>query len=246
MQYIITINQQAGHQLGLSLKESALLDLFSKLSTWADAKCFQDGVFYYIAYSAIVKQLPMVFQKENTVYKHLVSLRQKGLILQRKTGSTQKNYICLTQKAKNLFRVGKKSEPMRGSEKNPSGVGKKSEPLKGSLVPKNQTNSLRGSEKNPTNNNTNTNDTILIDNPAFEYLKQNHRIELDAWLMNNKSSIPNFKKFIEFFEIQVYAENIKYECHTLIGRLRKLKFNWRDRDTLSQNDEPIKKAVVIR
>jgi len=246
MQYIITINQQAGHQLGLSLKESALLDLFSKLSTWADAKCFQDGVYYYIAYSAIVKQLPMVFQKENTVYKHLVSLRQKGLILQRKMGSTQKNFICLTQKAKDLFRVGKKSEPVRGWEKNPSWVGKKSEPVEGSLVPKNQINSFGGSEKNPTNTNTIINDNIYIDAPAYQYLKKNHAAELETWLMQNKSSIPNFKKFIEYFEIKVYEENISYQCHTLMGRLRKLKFNWSPRDTFTQNDQTVKKAVVIR
>jgi len=226
MKYNININQKPCVDNGISLKASILLDLFSELSSWASAQVFSDGVYYYLAYSKILIELPLVFSKKDTVYRFVKELKEKGLIEQCKKGTTQQNFIRLSKKGKAMLRVGKKSEPFIGSEKNPSRVGKKSEPLKTALDPIKPKDSVQGSEKNPTYNNNNTKDNIYIDFSAISFIIENAKDRFQVWEMQNKKTIPNFIDFLKFFEIKVEEEEIEFNVNKLLGRLKRLAFNW--------------------
>ena len=57
MKYNIVINQKVCVDQKISFKAAALLDLFSELSSWANAEVFSDGVYYQLAYSKILSDL---------------------------------------------------------------------------------------------------------------------------------------------------------------------------------------------
>lgn len=226
MEYSIVVNQQMCVKYKLSYQHGVLMEFFSKLSTWAVAKNFEDGVFYNISYGKIIEELPIVFSKKDTVSRWVKQLKDKGYVESKKLGKNQKNFIRLTAKGKQVLRVGKKSEPCQGSEKNPLRVGKKSEPQKNveSLDIKESVN--QGSEKNPTYHNQYTSNQIYIDKSAYEFLQKTATQELEIWEMQNKKYISNYDKFLEYFEIKVQEEEIEFTVNKLLGRLKRLKFNW--------------------
>jgi hypothetical protein len=246
MKYNIVINQKLCVDQGISLKAGALLDLFSELSTWANAEVFADGVYYQLAYNKILTDLPLVFKTKDTMYRFVKELKEKGLIEQRKKGKNLQNFIRLSAQGKSVLRVGKKSEAVQGSEKNPTTLGKISEALKGrqglAVVKKlNQ-----GSEKNPTYYNTTINNNIYIDFLAYQFLQKNAKEAIDIWEMQNKKTIPDYKSFLEYFEIKVEEEELEFTVNKLLGRLKRLKYNWKGENKNSSfNDQPIKKAKRI-
>lgn len=255
MLFVVTINQMTAKKHGLSVKEMALLELFSKLSSWADDACFDDGVYYYIAYSVILAELPIFFTTQNTVYKHLVCLKEKKLIEQRKKGATLRNYIRLTPRAKAILGFGKKSEAPQGSEKNPRRVGKKSEAQKSTLNNDNQQIIKRGSEKNPTYHNQDTKDNIYRGispnkSSAYSFLKEVNPQGVETWEINNKSEIESFvsyDKFIEFFNFKVEEEQLDYNQRVLFARLGRLKFCWKNNSNKDQGSdlESYRQAKII-
>ena len=255
MLYVVTINQVTARKHDLSVKEMALLDLFSKLSSWAEDACFDDGVYYYIAYSVILKQLPIFFTTQNTVYRHLFCLKQKQFIQQRKKGITLKNYIRLTPKAKAILGFGKNAEASQGSQKKSTRFAKNAEAQKSSLNNDNQLIIKRGSQKKSTYYNKDINDNIYIEpssnkSSGYSFLKEVNPGGMETWEMNNKSEIEsftNYNDFIEFFNIKVEEEQIVYDQKVLFARLKRLKFYWvRNRvNGRASDQESYQKAKII-
>lgn len=255
MLFVVTINQAIARKHDLSVKEMALLDLFSKLSSWAEEACFDDGVYYYIAYSVILAELPIFFTTQNTVYRHLVCLKQKEFIQQRKKGATLRNYIRLTPKAKAILGFGKNAEPSQGSEKKSTRFGKNAEAQKSTLNNDNQQLIKRGSQKKSTYHNQDTNNNIYIEpfskkSSAYSFLKEVNPEGMETWEMNNKAEIElvdDYNKFIEYFNIKVEEDQIVYNQRALFGRLRRLKFNWKKRPNngYASNQESYQKAKII-
>jgi hypothetical protein len=87
---------------------------------------------------------------------------------------------------------------------------------------------------------------IYTDFLAYQYLKKNHTSILDDWEKQNKKSIPNYNEFLEYFEIKVEEEEIKFTAIKLLGRLKRLKYNWKGvNKTNSFNDQPTIKRKRI-
>jgi hypothetical protein len=113
------------------------------------------------------------------------------------------------------------------------------------LVKNNGVPLLKNSNNN-INNNNNNNNKIYTDFSAYQYLKKNHNAILDDWEKQNKKSIPNYNEFLEYFEIKVEEEEIKFTATKLLGRLKRLKYNWKGvNKTNSFNDQPIIKRKRI-
>ena len=107
-----------------------------------------DGeVFYWAARQVICDELPLLNLKPDTVYRHLKSLVDLGLILHVKSG--KKDCVKLTKKA-SFYYVGNKSEKadFTMSEINPKNDGKLGN--KSEKTPKLGNKSEKNSDLNPT------------------------------------------------------------------------------------------------
>lgn len=248
MKYTIVINQKLCVEQGISFKAAALLDLFSELSSWATTETFADGVYYQLAYNKILSDLPLVFQKRDTLYRFIKELKEKGLIEQCKKGKNLQNFIRLSGKGKRVLRFGNKSETQQGSDLNPTSFGNKSEAR---ILQENHTaieKVNQGSDLNPTYNNNTIINNIYIDFLAYQFLQNNAKEAIDIWEMQHKKNIPDYRKFLEYFEVVVESDEIEFTSKKLIARLNKLKFNWKGEFNNNNNTvdlSPIKKTVRI-
>jgi hypothetical protein len=246
MKYNIVVNQKVCVDQGITFKAGALLDLFSELSSWATAETFEDGVYYFLAYNKIMAELPLVFTSKRTVSRFVAELKEKKFVEQRKKGKNLDNYIRLSGAGKSLLRFAKNGESSQGSPKMATTLAKNGEPLKGVQYPTVVKKVNQGSPKMATNNNNNTINNIYIDFLAYQFLQKNAKMEIDVWEMQNKKSIDNYKNFLEYFEIKVEEEDLEFTIKKLMGRLKRLKFNWKgDKQTNSFNDQPVKKLKRI-
>lgn len=64
----------------LKLEHGALFDLLSQITMWADTHIVENRVFYFIGRGKIIEQLPLIYKKDDVVYRHLKILRDKKLI----------------------------------------------------------------------------------------------------------------------------------------------------------------------
>lgn len=138
MKYTLLINQKQALELGITnLSQASILGLIADAHTWATPEIIGKEVYYWTARQAIASELPILDMKPDTIYRHLKSLVDLGLIDYEKVG--KKDCVRLTKKGKSYY-VGNESELSGNSEMNPKKLGNKSE---------------KNSEINPTYQNTN-------------------------------------------------------------------------------------------
>lgn len=211
MRFNIVINQVKCVEIGIGLKEAALIALFNELPSWADENFINNKAYYFLSRHKVIDELPMFFNKPDTVYRYFVKLSDLGLIEYFKHEG--KDYFRLTTKGKSYNQsLGKKSELRNNSEKNPSEFGKKSEFL-----------SISNSEKNPTYNNTSNNTTK--DDGAIFYLKNNHQIAFENFELTHKRQIIHYDKFLLDFDDTVILEGLEFN-ELLFARLGKYARNY--------------------
>ena len=158
MKYTLTINQKQALELSLTnVNQAIILQLIADAHSWAEHVIIGKDVYYWTARQKIAKELPLLNLKDDTVYRHLKSLRKINLIDYVKVG--KKDCCRLTKKGKTYY-VGNKSELELNSEINPIKLGNKSESV---------------SEINPTYNNTNlisiTSDTLSLQEREINFKK---------------------------------------------------------------------------
>ncbi len=120
MKYILHINQEQAIKLGMTNTNQAIIfDLLTSASTWAEPIIYENKVYYWVARQVVVKELPLLDLKEDTVYRHFKFLDEIDLI----------NYIKVSKKdCINITKKGKKYAFSTMSETNPNYyVGNKSE-----------------------------------------------------------------------------------------------------------------------
>lgn len=155
MQFTLLINQVKALEWGLNAQQSMLYAFLYELSSWADAIEVGGITYYRISKSKIIRELPLLTDKPDTVYRLLKQLRMAGLVeIDQANGGM---VLAITDKGRMwnksgealgdpgtvdmpAFSVDKARNKIRGSEKSPSKSGKKSG---------------AGSEKNPTYHITN-------------------------------------------------------------------------------------------
>lgn len=132
MKFTLTINQKACIDLGLkNINQAHIFSLLMTASTWAKGLLMPDNeISYWVARQTVCDELPLLNLKPDTVYRHMKSLAELGLIDYQKDG--KKDMIRVTEKGKSYLSsryVGNKSEKGEStmSEINPSKLGNKSE-----------------------------------------------------------------------------------------------------------------------
>ena len=157
MRFSTYLNNAKCMEWKINATQGILFALLYEAPAWAKEEIIENKTYYFVSRNLILEELPMFFEKSDTVYRNLKVLQEKGLIEYIKQG--KKDLIRITTKGKtwNEFKdnnLEKSPSSEQNSEKNPNNLGKKSE-----KEPKN-------SEKNPTNNNTiyNYNNTNILNN----------------------------------------------------------------------------------
>ena len=143
MRFITTLNNQKCMEWKLNATQGILVSLLYEANAWAKEVIIEDEVYYFVSRNLVISELPMFFDKPDTVYREFKKLSEKGIIKYKKHGKM--DLVRLTEKGKewNFLKSENNSEKNpsfeENSEKNPSKFGKKSE---------------NNSEKNPTNKDT--------------------------------------------------------------------------------------------
>ena len=157
MRFTTYLNNAKCMEWKINAQQGILFALLYEAPAWAKEEIIENKTYYFVSRNLILEELPMFFEKSDTVYRNLKVLQEKGLIEYIKQG--KKDLIRITTKGKtwNEFKDNnseKSPSSEQNSEKNPNNLGKKSD-----KEPKN-------SEKNPTNNNTiyNYNNTNILNN----------------------------------------------------------------------------------
>ena len=162
MRYTTNLNNLKCLEWEINAQQGILFSLLYDANNWAKEIVIEENVFYFVSRNLIIKELPMFFEKADTVYRHLKTLALKGLIEHSK--KDKMDLIRITEKGKewnfaehknsseknpNLDSNSEKNPNLdSNSEKNPKKLGKKSE---------------NSSEKNPTYK-----DTILHNNTILK------------------------------------------------------------------------------
>lgn len=176
MKYSSYIDNETALNWGLNVQQAVLFDWIYSLPSWADLMTSGSGKrFYYASKNLACKELPLLTDKPDTVYRYYKQLESKGLIEIQKFGS--KDFIHLTKKCASW---GRRQESEQ-SEINPSEVGNKSD---------------MKSEINPTNNNTILNQsTIDNESPSlFPEEKKSKKKPATTTLFKN-STVNDFEIF---------------------------------------------------
>ena len=147
MRFSTYLNNAKCMEWQINATQGILFSLLYEAPAWAKEEIIENKTYYFVSRNLILDELPMFFEKSDTVYRNLKALQEKGLIEYIKQGKMDLIRITAKGKTWNEFKEN-------NSEKNPNNLGKKSE-----KEPKN-------SEKNPTNNNTiyNYNNTNILNN----------------------------------------------------------------------------------
>jgi len=134
MRFITTINNQKCLEWEISGTQGALMALLYEANAWAKEIIVDNKVYYFVSKNLILRELPLYYEKVDTVYRHLKVLAQKGIIEYIK--QDKKDLIRLTEKGKTWNVIKTKKEELNSeinpskienSDSNPTKLGNKSE-----------------------------------------------------------------------------------------------------------------------
>lgn len=199
MRFSTTLNNQKCMEWELNATQGVLIALLYEANAWANEEIIDDKTYYFVSRNLILKELPMFFEKADTVYRNLKVLAEKGIIEYIKHKGM--DLIRLTEKGKSWNFIESNSEKSpnfdNNSEKNPSEFGKKSE---------------NNSEKNPTYKDTNIQKDISKNNKE-KNKKEKSKNEIQEFI-NNLSEDNEYKELL--FKYIEYRKNIKKPIKTIL------------------------------
>ena len=112
MRFSITLNNQKCMEWELNATQGVLIALLYEANAWANEEIIDGKIYYFVSRNLILKELPMFFEKADTVYRNLKVLAEKGII----------EYI--KHKGMDLIRLTEKGKSWNfienNSEKNPT------------------------------------------------------------------------------------------------------------------------------
>ena len=199
MQYITSINNQKCLEWGINATQGALFSLLYEANSWATEIIKNEKTYYFVSRNLIIQELPLFFDKADTVYRNLKALEKVGLIEYIK--SEKKDLIRITEKGKTWNylkseKEAKNSEINPNSEIFPKKLGNKSEK------------EAKNSEINPTNQDIN------IYQDTSNQLKEKNkkeRNEIDDYI-NAAQKSEEYKNLL--FEFVKYRKRIKLSLKT--------------------------------
>ena len=80
MRYTTRINNVRALEWGINMTQAALFDLINECASWASTVTINGVTFYWVSRQLVIEELPLVFRKEDAVYRTLKVLEEKGLV----------------------------------------------------------------------------------------------------------------------------------------------------------------------
>jgi len=80
MRYTTRINNVRALEWGINMTQAALFDLINECASWASTVSINGVTFYWVSRQLVIEELPLVFRKEDAVYRTLKVLEEKGLV----------------------------------------------------------------------------------------------------------------------------------------------------------------------
>ena len=113
MRFSTYLNNAKCMEWKINAQQGILFALLYEAPAWAKEEIIENKAYYFVSRNLILEELPMFFEKSDTVYRNLKVLQEKGLIEYIKQG--KKDLIRITTKGKtwNEFKDN-------NSEKNPT------------------------------------------------------------------------------------------------------------------------------
>lgn len=112
MRFSTTLNNQKCMEWKINATQGILVALLYEANAWANEEIIDNKTYYFVSRNLILKELPMFFEKADTVYRNLKVLAEKGII----------EYI--KHKGMDLIRLTEKGKSWNfienNSEKNPT------------------------------------------------------------------------------------------------------------------------------
>ncbi len=151
MKFFSTINNVKAMEWGLQINQAYLFSWIYELPSWASSVIIGNDVYYYASKNKAVKELPLLTDKVDTMYRYYKQLEGLGLITLKKIDGH--DYISITQKGKQWYYNDKSN----GNSDLNDELGFKSE---------------SNSDSNPTYNN-------IIDNKEYIYTQAINTLQVD-------------------------------------------------------------------
>ena len=124
MRYTTRINNVRALEWGINMTQAALFDLINECASWASTATINGVTFYWVSRQLVIEELPLVFRKEDAVYRTLKVLEEKGLVETAKMDG--RDYVRITPEgAKWNSHDAPETEPrensrdIRGKNRNP-------------------------------------------------------------------------------------------------------------------------------
>ena len=215
MRFSTYLNNAKCMEWKINATQGILFALLYEAPAWAKEEIIENKTYYFVSRNLILEELPMFFEKSDTVYRNLKVLQEKGLIEYIKQGKKDLIRITIKGKTWNEFKDNNSEKSPsfeQNSEKNPNNLGKKSEK------------ELKNSEKNPTNNNTiyNYNNTNILNNiysSVIDYL--NEKTERTGKEKYSSTSTKTQKlikaRLREKYELEDFKTVIDKKCKEWLG-----------------------------
>ncbi len=80
MRYTTRINNVRALEWGINMTQAALFDLINACASWARTVTINGVTFNWVSRQLVIEELPLVFRKEDAVYRTLKVLEEKGLV----------------------------------------------------------------------------------------------------------------------------------------------------------------------
>ena len=80
MRFSTTLNNQKCMEWELNATQGVLIALLYEANAWANEEIIDDKTYYFVSRNLILKELPMFFEKADTVYRNLKVLAEKEII----------------------------------------------------------------------------------------------------------------------------------------------------------------------
>ena len=206
MRFSTYLNNAKCMEWKINATQGILFALLYEAPAWAKEEIIENRTYYFVSRNLILEELPMFFEKSDTVYRNLKVLAEKGIIEYIKHKGM--DLIRLTEKGKSWNFIENNSEKNpnfdSNSEKFPSKFGKKSE---------------NNSEKNPTYKDTNIQKDINKNNKE-KNKKEKSKNEVETYINDLKLN-DDYKQLL--FRYVEYRKSIKKPIKTIVPIQKILK-----------------------
>ncbi|SHO54384.1 hypothetical protein [Vibrio quintilis] len=111
MRFSLFINQAKSIEWELNFQQAALFSCLYELQSWGRYELIDGHPYYWAGKNKIIEEIPLVFEKPDTLKRHMIALENKGLIERKQLKNMP--FVRITEKGK-AWNQHNQPEPEKG------------------------------------------------------------------------------------------------------------------------------------